>query len=388
MLNLKSLRATPDEQLRRVQWDWMLGEDTAPYLTNEVLVIHEEEADAFAEAANTLYDMFVEAAQRVIDQNRFAEIGIPESLVPLIRHTWEDDGHLHLYGRFDFSGGLLAQPIKLLEFNADTPACVPETAVVQWAHLKANQLDESRQFNTLFEALTANFQRLRVQHTDRNPDMLFSAMPGFPEDETNLAVLAEAAREAGFRVTIRPVNEVDFSGEEGIFTEEADGYVNYPFWCKFVPWEVIAEDEPALLGQLTQMVLAGRAVVLNPAYTLLFQSKGLLRMLWELYPYHPLLLETRDQPLAHKAHVEKVIFGREGANVRIVGPRGQVLEQTAGEYAHQPKIYQEYAPLAQDRQQRSYQAGVFFAHEACGLGFRRGERILSNVAQFVGHLIE
>jgi glutathionylspermidine synthase len=36
----------------------------------------------------------------------------------------------------------------------------------------------------------------------------------------------------------------------------------------------------------------------------------------------------------------------------------------------------------------SYQAGVFFAYEACGLGFRRGEKILNNMSKFVGHIIK
>ncbi|MBD3801588.1 MAG: glutathionylspermidine synthase family protein, partial [Campylobacterales bacterium] len=34
-----------------------------------------------------------------------------------------------------------------------------------------------------------------------------------------------------------------------------------------------------------------------------------------------------------------------------------------------------------------YQAGVFFAYEACGLGFRRGGEILDNMSKFVGHVL-
>jgi glutathionylspermidine synthase len=35
-----------------------------------------------------------------------------------------------------------------------------------------------------------------------------------------------------------------------------------------------------------------------------------------------------------------------------------------------------------------YQAGVFYVRESCGLGFRKGGKILDNTAQFCGHLIE
>jgi len=36
----------------------------------------------------------------------------------------------------------------------------------------------------------------------------------------------------------------------------------------------------------------------------------------------------------------------------------------------------------------SYQAGVFFAYEACALGYRRGGEILDNYSKFVGHFIK
>jgi glutathionylspermidine synthase len=42
----------------------------------------------------------------------------------------------------------------------------------------------------------------------------------------------------------------------------------------------------------------------------------------------------------------------------------------------------------QDSEGTYYQAGVFFAGEACGLGFRKGGKIINNTAQFAGHIIE
>ncbi len=47
-----------------------------------------------------------------------------------------------------------------------------------------------------------------------------------------------------------------------------------------------------------------KAIILNPAYTLLFQSKRILKILWELFPNLPLLLETRDTPLEGKVYVK------------------------------------------------------------------------------------
>ncbi|QHT70980.1 glutathionylspermidine synthase family protein [Rhodocytophaga rosea] len=389
MIKLKSLNITPEEQLRRLGWEWMLGIDTLPYITREVVLLRKEEAEAYAKAVEQLYEMFVEAGQFVIDHNLFEALNIPQNLIELIRLTWEDDRNLHLYGRFDLSGGASGQPIKLIEFNADTATCIPETAVVQWAHLKSNNLDDSMQFNTLFESLTGNFRRLKTANPELAPTLLISALRDNPEDDTNVTVIGEAAREAGFEVAYRHIDEVDFSPEEGIFTEdEKGGFSQYSFWFKLVPWEYIAYDEPQLAGILTQIVKNRKAVIINPAYTLLFQSKGILKVIWDLYPYHPLLLETDDKPLAYKSYVEKVMFGREGANIRIVDSSGKVLHEKDGEYGEYGKIYQEFTEFLQDASGHFYQAGVFFAYEACALGFRRGGQIINNTAQFTGHLID
>jgi glutathionylspermidine synthase len=82
------------------------------------------------------------------------------------------------------------------------------------------------------------------------------------------------------------------------------------------------------------------------------------------------------------------MFGREGANVKIVDPHGKVLHEKEGDYGDYGKIYQEFTQFLQDASGNHYQAGVFFAYEACGLGYRRGGPIIENTAQFIGHLID
>lgn len=389
-MKLKQLITPPQQSLRNAGWDWMLGEDTLPYITNDMVVVSEKEAEAYYEAANTLYEMFIEAAQYVIDNNLFNELGIPENLVNLVKFSWDNDKQWHLYGRFDLSGGLDGKPIKLIEFNADTATCIPETAIVQWASLKANNLDESSQFNTLYESLAENFREIQRQNPGFEPSLLITTMKDYPEDDTNMQVLGEAAREAGFEVAFEYIEEVEFSPVEGIYKQNAkDGsFTRYDYWFKLIPWEYIGWDEPELADILTQIAVNQKAIVLNPAYTLLFQSKGILKILWDLFPNHPLLLETSTQTLAGKPSVEKVLFGREGANVRIISAAGYPLEENDGEYFEQNTVFQEYTEFLQDKTGNYYQAGVFFAGEACGLGFRKGGKIIDNKAQFCGHIIE
>ena len=393
MISLKPLATSPDAKLQQLGWDWMLGTDTLPYLTNEVVQLNVQEAMGYAEAANRLFEMLVEAGQHIIDQDRFAELGIPPNLIDLIRHSWDDDRNILLYGRFDLAGGISNKigddpGIKLIEFNADTATCLPETAVVQYAHLKANNLDESQQVNAVFEALVAQFEEVKAQNSDFTPTILLSAMRDSPEDDTNVALLGEAAREAGFEVAFAYIDEVEFSATEGIYQFANGEFTRFDFWFKLIPWEYIGNDEPELATILTQLVRERKVVILNPAYALLFQSKYMLKVLWELFPYHPLLLETDTKPLPGQVSVEKVLFGREGANVRILNATGQATQTVGGDYGDQPKIYQQYVDFVQDASGNRYQAGVFFAGEACGLGFRRGGLVIDNTAQFVGHIIE
>jgi len=390
MIKLKSLPQTPESGLQKLGWNWMLGTDTTPYLVKDVVVVDDESATSLYEAAATLYDMFVEAGQYAIDNQLFKEMGISENLIELIKLSWEEDRNVHLYGRFDLAGGFNGQPVKLIEFNADTATCLPETAVVQWAHLRTNSEDDSQQFNTLYETLVKQFQYIKLVNNDMTASILFSTMRGYPEDDTNVNILSEAAKEAGFDADFAYVDEVEFS-QEGIFKQDPSGngdFIRFDFWFKLVPWEYIGGEEPDLAATLTDIIKNRKAVVLNPAYTLLFQSKYILKILWDLYPYHPLLLQTERHPITHKKSVSKVLFGREGANVSILEKGGEVLEKVDGDYEEQKKIYQEYVEFPTDTDGFSYQAGVFYAGEPCGLGFRRGGKILDNTAQFVGHIVE
>ena len=390
MITLKSLPEHPEKALEKVGWNWMLGTDTAPYVTNDMVVVSEQIADQYYQAAATLYDMLIEAGQYAIDNLLFKDMGIPENLVEIIKLSWEDDRQVHLYGRFDLAGGVDEEPVKFIEFNADTATCIPESAVVQWAHLKINGLDESKQFNTLYETLVAQFLYIKRVNSDLTASILFSTMRDYPEDETNVAILSAAAKEAGFDVEFAYIDEVEFSNGEGVFKQDPENgsFVRFDFWFKLVPWEFIGNDEPELAKILTEIVRNRKAVILNPAYTLLFQSKYILKVLWDLYPYHPLLLQTERYAITHKKSVSKVLFGREGANVSILEKGGEIVENVGGDYDEQKRIYQEYVAFPTDEAGYSYQAGVFYAGEPCALGFRRGGKILDNTAQFVGHIVE
>lgn len=54
----------------------------------------------------------------------------------MIKQSFEEEVHWHIYGCFDLAGGLDGKPIKLLEFNADTPTMLYETALINGRYSK------------------------------------------------------------------------------------------------------------------------------------------------------------------------------------------------------------------------------------------------------------
>lgn len=392
MINLQKVNPLQKDYLESLGFVWHTDTDETSYLSDTLVVISQEEAEAYYEAGNTLYEMFIETAQYVIDHNLFHQIGIPFNLIELIKTSWENEIHWHLYGRFDLAGGIDGKPIKLLEFNADTPTALFETAIIQWAILKQNGMEEKSQFNGLYEALLENFKRLVTleESTDSFEEryegwkFLFTSVKGNFEEENTVRLLQHIAADAGYQTEFAYIDEIEFSSEDGIFYNDE----NYELWFKLIPWENIALEEPDLALLLTNIIQNQKAIIFNPAYTLLFQSKGLLKILWDLYPNHPLLLETSFEPLKDQKQVQKPVFGREGGSVAIIDENGENIAVCEGEYSSYKMVYQSYIQLPKDMAGQNYQAGLFYAYEACGLGFRKGGEILNNMSKFVGHIIQ
>jgi len=390
---IKTLKVNPidDTTLEEIGFSWHTDSDGSKYVSDELVKITQDEAEAYYKAANELYDMYVEAAEYVIENNLFFELGIPFNLIDMIKKSWENDVHWHIYGRFDLAGGIDGKDIKLIEFNADTPTALFETALLQWAILKANNMDEAKQFNNVYEAIKDNFKRLitlfdETEQFDELYDgwkILFSSVEGNDEEEATVKLLQQMASDAGFVTGFEFLQNVHFD-DEGIYDSEDNPY---EYWFKLYPWEDIATDEPELATTLTHIMENQKAIILNPAYTLLFQSKGMLAILHQLFPDSPYLLKCSFEPLEGVKQVEKPLFGREGANTKIIASDGETLTQTDGPYDNYNRVYQEYVDFMQDSNGSKYQAGVFFAYEACGVGFRKGGEILDNMSKFVGHVI-
>ena len=391
MVTLQKLNPLNDSVLEELGFTWHTDSDGSKYVSDELVEISSAEAEVYYTAANEIYDMYVEAAEYVIENDLFFDLGIPFNLVDSIKKSWENDVHWHIYGRFDLAGGVDGEEIKLIEFNADTPTGLFETALLQWALLKHNDMNEEKQFNNVYEGISENFKRVitlfdETSEFDSRYDgwkILFSSISENPEEEATTRLLQQMATDAGFNTSFEYLENTHFD-ENGIYDADEN---EYEYWFKLYPWEDIAHDEPELATTLTNIMQNQKAIILNPAYTLLFQSKGMLKILCDLFPDSPYLLQTSYEPLDGVKQVEKTVFGREGANTKIINADGNIAEQTDGPYDNHKKVYQEYVEFPKDVKGNKYQAGVFFAYEACGMSFRKGSEIMDNMSKFVGHVI-
>ncbi len=385
---VRQVNELPYQILKELGWEWFAGEDDWRYLAPEMMAVTRQEINGYRKACDELYQMYLDAAEYVINNNLWNELNIPPNIIEQIKYTWSQDSHQHLIGRFDVAGGLDGLPIKLIEFNADTPTTLAETSYIQSEMLKINDIDENEQFNNVYVELVDYFKKLKILNPDKEPTLLVSTM-GFDEDIINADVVYDAAEEAGFDVEYRDLEDVNFSPDEGIFVElKEERFMKFDFWFKLIPWEFIALEEPELMDILNEIVMDDLAIILNPAFSLLFQSKGMLKILWDMNPGHPLLLETSYKKPENPTnrYVEKVVYGREGENICIYDADGKVLDEREGDYFEFPVIYQDFGELPRDDSGNYYQPGIFYVDDACALSFRRrNSLIIDEDSKFVAH---
>ena len=193
--------------------------------------------------------------------------------------------------------------------------------------------------------------------------------------------------------------------EDGQFADDQSRVIGTLF--KLYPWEDMLRDEfaPHLQSSQTRFI--------EPPWKAILSNKGILPLLWQMFPGHPNLLPAffladvaealtggvaapavaaafdaaRDE-LA-RGHVLKPIFSREGAGVSIWEQGREVVRTGDDSYSHHPMIVQGLAPLP-DFGGFHPVLGAWIIGETCvGLGLREDQsRITHNLSRFKPHFIE
>lgn len=339
------------------------------------------EIDMLEAAGNTLQKMCLQAAQHVVDKKRYAELCIPAEAIPAIEWAWENSPPA-VYGRFDVSYNGVELP-KLLEYNADTPTALLEAAVIQWAWLE-EQHPNCDQFNSIHEKLIAKWQDLAPY---LSKPVYFAGLDN-PEDQLTLAYLRDTAEQAQLPTVPILMEEIGWNGDRQAFVDQDERQMFSIF--KLYPWEMMLGEEfgPAALETYKEMRW------MEPIWKMLFSNKGLLPVLWELYPGHELLLESHFEGSKKnrlKNYVRKPLLSREGANITMVRD-GRTIAKSGGPYTG-TQIVQALAPAAvfadnvKPGASRYPVCGLWMVDQTCcGLGIREsGTPITGNLSSFVPH---
>jgi len=369
-----SPRADWQKKVEAVGLTWHTAEHHAYWNESAFYEFTAKEIDLLESGTNELEEMTRHAAQHVIDNRLYSKMGIPEPAVPLIERSWEVEPP-SLYGRFDlmYDG---CHPPKLLEYNADTPTSLLEAAVVQWYWLEETH-PASDQFNSIHERLIALWKNLTPHISGRRVD--FCSMDD-EEDWTTALYLEDTAQQAGLATSLFTIEEIGWDGAR--FTGPDDIPLKTVF--KLYPWEWMVREE---FGKYLAMA---DTVWMEPAWKMLLSNKGILPVLWELYPGHPYLLRASfERPSAGADWVRKPLLGREGANVTL-HRAGREIE-TGGDYGEEGFVFQDVAPLKSFGGMYPVVGSWVVVHEegnsAAGIGIRESDTpITTNMSMFVPHL--
>jgi glutathionylspermidine synthase len=343
----------------------------------------ERDIEAPTEAIEQLCFAFIDKA--VSDDEVYRRLAIPEAQWDFVRSSWQR-GDRNLYGRLDLAYDGKG-PAKLLEYNADTPTGLFESAVAQWDWLEQAMARDvlpkgADQFNSLHERLIAAFSGLREPSPYR---LHFTCVQDSAEDKGTVDYLLDCARQAGLDARFSFIEEIGLLSD-GRFCDGSSVPIETLF--KLYPWEWLFRERyaSALAGSRCQFV--------EPPWKALLSNKGLLALLWQMEPGHPNLLpaffegDPRCATLSART-VRKPLYSREGANITL-SERGKVLDSDDGPYGAEGFVLQDAATnLFSSDSGFAVLGSWLVASQPCGLCIREdATAITKNTSRFVPHYIE
>jgi len=325
-------------------------------------------------------------ARAVEDERMLKVLRIPERFWTFIAASWKR-GDPSLYGRFDFSYSGQG-PAKLLEYNADTPTSVFETAAFQWmwlddAKARAITPQDADQYNSLHERLIEGWKEIGQKTVGSNGHLHLAGALDDPEDGGTIAYMEDTARQAGLSTTVLPMDQIGRT-PKGAFVDLVNKPIDLMF--KLYPWEWMFREQfgASLAGAPTRW--------LEPPWKAILSNKGMLPLLWAMFPRHPNLLPAYFDDDAKAAElgdsfVRKPLYSREGSNVTIMVD-GHAVDQDHGPYGEEGFIRQAVATLPSYQGNYAAIGSWIAAGKACGLSVREDmSPITKNTSRFLPHAI-
>jgi glutathionylspermidine synthase len=328
-----------------------------------------EQVETIEAATNELHQMCIAALENAIAAERLGQLAIPEAFWdPIAASLQRRD--FSLYGRFDLSYDGKGAP-KMLEYNADTPTSLLESAVCQWYWMR-EQFPAADQFNSIHERLIARWQQL-----PGSEPIHLASIDGNEEDWACTTYLIDTVTQAGRKAEHINIEDIGWDGERRVFVDTQGGAIANLF--KLYPWEwLMVEDFGVHIAESSTQFI-------EPLWKAGLSCKGLLPLLWEFFPGHPNLLPAYFEPGRLDAYAKKPLYSREGANIELHS-NNACLDSAAGPYGEQGYIYQGLHLLPAFDGHYAVIGSWVIDGESAGMCIRENSSpITSNTSSFVPH---
>jgi glutathionylspermidine synthase len=349
----------------------------APYWNEEAFYrFTAHEVGVLEQATSELHARCLDAVQYVIDRNRYHELGVPAHAIPLIERSWEAEPP-SLYGRFDLAYDGSRPPV-MLEYNADTPTSLLEASVIQWYWLEETH-EGADQFNSLHERLIETWKELKPH---LHGSVLHFSGVDATEDVMTLAYLQDCASQAGILTKNVRIDAIEYDHREERFVDQELLPLAEVF--KLYPWEWLVQEKFGdYLGRT-----AGTTRWIEPAWKMVLANKGILAVLWEMFPGHPNLVPTYlRSPREMRSFAKKPLFSREGANVSLIKAGKEVDSGADQGYGEEGYVYQQLVSLKTFAGKTPIIGSWVIGQVAAGIGIREADGLVTgNLSRFVPHL--
>jgi glutathionylspermidine synthase len=377
-----------------------------------------EETEALHQASALMFSMCIEAGDYLVTHPEvMIRMGIPEWTHKQIIRTWNlEPARGSLYGRFDVrfanSYGLregtstedptLNDP-KLLEFNADTPTAIVESARIQWFAQKDAGVGTD-QWNGVEDLLIAAWKRnLKLLGKDlgHKPTVYFAydSNEASGEDLMTTEFLRDTCDQAGYQTVLMTMQDIGWTPELGFHDDRSGTPAHIDVIFKLYPWEWMIHEEFGRTAFLDMEQRRG-TIWIEPPYKMLWSNKGLLAVLWQLFGddlvKSRLLLPTyfeADRPAGMVDYARKPLLGREGANVSLMKNNEPLDQGEDKEYGAEGFVVQALAPLPNypgPHGNNHPVLGIWIVDgEPAGLGIRESDGLVTdNLSRFTPNAIE
>lgn len=290
-----------------------------------------QEIATLKQAGTELEAMCLHAVEHVISNRLYDVMLIPSSecFRQQIERSWEQQ-EPSFCGRLDLAYDGKSPP-KLLEYNAERPGLLLESALLQKGWI-TKKMPQTEQFNDIESLLIDAWQALNMKEITI---CLIDTAIEISEENDILALLCKTAQTAGVNTQIVPRRLIQ-TDKEQLFTAEGNP----------IRHMLITHDWYEMLASgLLACFSPHKTRIVEPAWRALLSNKAILKILWDMYPDHPYLLRTTLHPedMGGTPYVSKPILGYWGENVAFHNTTQPLYRE--GRFSAFPRIYQQLSQL-------------------------------------------